>query len=156
MIPDRVVEVLRGPAFMHVGTRDAELRPRPCASAGGRHRERRPADGHVLRTRDGYRKDAATILATTGAWHFAVGLVSHEAYQLKGTYASSRPADEHELAFQEAHLAKLGAALRQVFPEEFATALIRAIAYRPSVAITFRVEEVFLQTPGPGAGSKMA
>jgi len=28
--------------------------------------------------------------------------------------------------------------------------------YPPGVAITFRVEEVFLQTPGPGAGSKMA
>ena len=44
----------------------------------------------------------------------------------------------------------------KLFPEEFAAALIRAIPYRPSVAITFRVEEVFLQTPGPGAGSKLA
>ena len=27
MIPDRVVELLHGPAFMQVGTRDAQLRP---------------------------------------------------------------------------------------------------------------------------------
>ncbi|HEY6146628.1 MAG TPA: hypothetical protein VIZ69_02985, partial [Thermoanaerobaculia bacterium] len=27
MIPERVLEVLRGPAFLHVGTRNAELRP---------------------------------------------------------------------------------------------------------------------------------
>ncbi len=28
--------------------------------------------------------------------------------------------------------------------------------YRPGVAITFRVEEIFRQTPGPGAGEKLA
>jgi hypothetical protein len=33
--------------------------------------------------------------------------------------------------------------------------MILGTAFQPSVAITFRVEEVFLQTPGPGAGSKM-
>jgi hypothetical protein len=33
--------------------------------------------------------------------------------------------------------------------------LFLGAVYRPSVAITFRVEEVFLQTPGPRAGNKM-
>ncbi|HSD10550.1 MAG TPA: pyridoxamine 5'-phosphate oxidase family protein [Candidatus Binatia bacterium] len=154
MIPDRVVEVLRGPAFMHVGTRDAELHPAHAFAVGAIVSEDRQAvtffvpeiaSGRILRD-----------LRDNGRVALAVGLVSHEAYQLKGTCASSRPADEQEVAFEEAHLAKLLTALRQLFPEEFATALIRAIPCRPSVAITFRVEEVFLQTPGPGAGNKLA
>ena len=45
--------------------------------------------------------------------------------------------------------------MRQVYPEEIARLLALGTAYRPGVAITFRVEEVFLQTPGPGAGTKM-
>ena len=154
MIPDRVVEVIHGPAFMHVGTRDPELRPAHAFAVGAIVSEDRQAvtffvaksvSGRILRD-----------LRDNGRVAFTVGLISHEAYQLKGTCASSRPADEQELAFQETHLTKLLAAARQVFPEEFATSLVRSIPYRPSVAITFRVEEVFLQTPGPGAGSKMA
>jgi hypothetical protein len=154
MIPERVLEVLRGPAFMHVGTRDAELHPAHAFAVGAIVSEDRQAvtffvpeiaSGRILQD-----------LRHNGRVAFAIGLASHEAYQLKGTYASSHRADEQELAFQEAHLAKLTAALGRLYPEEFATALIRAIPYRPSVAITFRVEEVFLQTPGPGAGSKIA
>ena len=30
------------------------------------------------------------------------------------------------------------------------------LAYTPGVAITFRADEVFLQTPGPGAGTLLA
>ena len=154
MIPDRVVEVIQGPAMMHLGTRDAELHPAHAFAVGAVVSEDRQevtffvpeiVSGRVLQD-----------LRDNGRVAFAVGLVSHEAYQLKGRYASSHPADEQELTFQEAHLGRMVAALRQVFPEEFATALIGAIPYRPSVAITFRVEEVFLQTPGPGAGSKIA
>ena len=36
--------------------------------------------------------------------------------------------------------------------EEVMKAMVLGAAYRPSVAITFRVEHVYQQTPGPGAG----
>ena len=39
------------------------------------------------------------------------------------------------------------------FPEEIAWAFTQGFAYVPGVAVTFRAEEVFLQTPGPGAGT---
>jgi len=94
-------------------------------------------------------------IVITAAVAFAAALLSHEAYQLKGAYLSSRPASDDDVAFQEAHQAKLCAALCQWFPDEMAKAFILGLACRPSVAITFRVEEVFLQTPGPGAGTKM-
>ena len=153
MIPDRVVEVLRGPAFMHVGTRDADLRPSHAFPLGA-------LVGDDLETvtffvTEWRAKRVLSDLENNGRVAFAAALISHEAYQLKGVYLSSRPATGDEVAFQEAHRAKLCAVLSQWFPKEVAEGLFLGLACRPSVAITFRVEEVFLQTPGPGAGNKM-
>jgi hypothetical protein len=50
---------------------------------------------------------------------------------------------------------KLLAAMRKVYAEEMARAYALGVAYQPGVAITFRVEEIFLQTPGPGAGTRL-
>ena len=153
MIPDRVIEVLRGPAFLQVGTRDAELRPAHHFVVGAVvHDDRQTLTFFIPQAR------SARILSdleSNGRVAFSGGLISHEAYQLKGIYLSWRPASDDDLTFQEAYRAKLLAAACKAYPEEMARALVLGIAYRPSVAITFRVEEVFLQTPGPGAGSKM-
>jgi hypothetical protein len=153
MIPDRVVELLGGPAFMHVGTRDAELRPAHAFPLGAVVADDRETVTFFVT--EGRSKRILSDLEHNGRVAFAASLMSHEAYQLKGVYLSSRPANPDEVAFQEAHQAKLCAALCHWFPEESAKAFILGIACRPSVAITFRVEEVFLQTPGPGAGNKM-
>jgi len=82
--------------------------------------------------------------------------MSHEAYQFKGTFLSSRPTDEADIARQEAFRLRFLDSLRQGYPEEIARPLSLGFAYRPGVAITFRVEEIFRQTPGPGAGEKLA
>jgi hypothetical protein len=153
MIPDRVLELMRGPAFMHVGTRDAERRPAHAFPFGALVADdRQTVTFFVTEWRS---KRILSDLENNGRVAFAASLLSHEAYQLKGVYLSSRPATADEVAFQEAHRAKLCAALGHWFPKEFAEALVLGLACRPSVAVTFRVEEVFLQTPGPGAGSKM-
>ena len=153
MIPDKVVELLRGPAFLHVGTRDAELRPAHALPLGARVGDDRETVTFFVTERRS--KRILSDLENNGRVAFAAALLSHEAYQLKGVYVSSRPASDDDVAFQEAHRAKLCAALCHWYPEEFAKAFILGFAFRPSVAITFRVEEVFLQTPGPGAGNKM-
>ena len=81
---------------------------------------------------------------------------THEAYQMKGRYVSSRPSSEEDYAVQEAYQKKIIDGLLQFFPEELAKPLAAVDSdYRPSIAITFRVEEIYLQTPGPGAGTKM-
>jgi hypothetical protein len=46
--------------------------------------------------------------------------------------------------------------LQYGYPEQIAKPLILGFRYKPSVAITFRVEEIFLQTPGPEAGKKIS
>ncbi|MFQ5973997.1 MAG: pyridoxamine 5'-phosphate oxidase family protein [Alphaproteobacteria bacterium] len=154
MIPDRVVEVLHGPAIMFVGTRDAGLRPaHTCAVAAVVHDDRRTVTFFVPESRSAR---LLSDLRDNGRIAFDFGWVSHEAYQLKGAYLSSRPTTDEDVARQEAYRRKFLAAVRQAYPEEIARPLALGFAYNPGVAVTFRAEEVFLQTPGPGAGTRMA
>src|SRR5262249_52320696 len=70
---------------------------------------------------------------------------------------SSRPTDAKERAVQEIYRSKLLSAMLQAgYPEQIAKPLVLGFAYQPGVAITFRVEEIFLQTPGPAAGKKIS
>jgi hypothetical protein len=96
-------------------------------------------------------------LTANGRIALGFSLASHEAYQLKGRYVSSRPLDDADRARQEAYRATLMAsALEAGYPEAIARPLTLGFAYTPGVAITFRAEEVFLQTPGPGAGTLLS
>ena len=154
MIPARVVEVVSGPSVLWVGTRDAELTPHHAYVNGVVVH-----DDHETITFFVTEKRARVILANVENNRrvaLACGQASHEAYQLKGSYLSSRPATDGEYALQEAYRDKTWRAIAQFWPEEMVKPQFLGAAYRPSVAITFRVEDVFLQTPGPGAGSKLA
>lgn len=154
MIPDRVVEVLLGPSFMQLGTRNAELRPAHCPVSGAlAHDDRQTITFFVT---EGRSRRILSDLESNGRVALTIAQASHEAYQLKGTYVSSRPASDEDYALQEGYRSKLCAEMARFWPEEMVKALILGTEYRPSMGITFRVEELFLQTPGPGAGSKMA
>ena len=154
MIPERVVEVLRGPAFVQIGTRDAALRPAHTFAVGAVvHEDRETVTVFVPTARA---EDVLRDLTENGRIALGLALASHEAYQLKGRYVSSRPTDDAERARQEAYRAALLADLLEAgYPAAIARPLTLGFAYTPSVAVTFRVEAVFLQTPGPGAGTHL-
>ena len=154
MIPERVLEVLRGPAFMHVGTRDADLRPAHAFPLGVVVADDRETVTFFVN--EWRSKRILSDLENNGRVALAGGWITHEAYQLKGLYLSSRPATDDEIAFQETHCARLCAELADVLPKEMVEGLFLKLTCRPSVAVTFRVEEVFLQTPGPDAGTKIS
>jgi hypothetical protein len=155
MIPDRVVEVLHGPTWIQIGTRDEALRPAHTIAVGGVvHADRQTVTVFVPTARSG-----RVLRDLTGNARIAVGiaLASHEAYQLKGTYISSRPTDDTDRARQDARRAALlESALEAGYPETIARPLALGLAITPGVAITFRAEQVFLQTPGPGAGTLLS
>ena len=155
MIPDRVVEVLHGPAFIQMGTRDETLRPAHTYVVGAMvHDDRRTVTIFVPAARF---ERVQRHLSGNGRVALGAAFASHEAYQLKGTYISSRPMDDADRARQEAYRAALlAAALEAGYPEAIAWPLTQGLAYTPGVAITFRAEEVFLQTPGPGAGTLLS
>src|SRR5712692_5705634 len=88
MIPDRVVELLHGPAFMQVGTRDAQLRPAHAWVIGALvDADRETVTFFVPESRSAR---VLSNLQDNGRVALGLGLASHEAYQLKGTYLSSR------------------------------------------------------------------
>jgi hypothetical protein len=154
VIPDRVAEVLGGPAVIQIGTRDAELRPAHALGVGAFvHEDRATVTVFVAE-----RRAAAMLrnLADNGRIAVAFGLVSHESYQLKGTFLASRPTADADVRRQEAYRAAVVDALRRVYPEPIAGPIVEGVPYRPGIAITFRVEAVYLQTPGPGAGTQIA
>ena len=155
VIPDRVVEVLHGPAFLQIGTRDEALRPAHLTAVGAVvHDDRQTVTVFVPTARA---ERALRDLAANGRIALGAGLASHEAYQLKGTYVSSRPTDAADRTRQEAYRAALlASALEAGFPEALARPFTLGFAHSPGVAITFRAEEVFQQTPGPGAGTLLS
>ena len=155
MIPDRVVDLLHGPSWIQIGSRDEALRPAHTMAVGATvHDDRETVTVFVPTARS-----ERLLRDLTGNGRIAVGiaLASHESYQLKGTYVSSHPTDETERARQEAHRAALlESALEAGYPDAIARPLTMGLAIVPSVAITFRAEQVFLQTPGPGAGTLLS
>lgn len=154
MIPDRVIEILQGPSFLQVGTRNARLEPAHASVTGLVVDADRETVTFFVNERRARR--ILSDLEDNGRVALTAAQATHEAYQVKGSYVSSHPATDEEYAVQEAYHSMLWVALTKFFPEEMAKGLILGAAYRPSVAIRFRVEEVFLQTPGPDAGKRMA
>jgi hypothetical protein len=154
MISEKLVEFIHGPVFMAIGTRNEKLRPAHTFIAGaivGQDRE--TITCFVLQSRA---EKIIGNLENNGRIALNVGSPSHEAYQLKGRYLSVRPTDAKDVAIQEIYRAKLLALMLQYgYPEQIAKPLILGARYQPAVAITFRVEEIFLQTPGPEAGKKL-
>jgi hypothetical protein len=154
MIPGRIVEVIHGPAWMYAGTRDERLRPAHTFVIGALvHADRETMTFFVHESRS---ERILSHLESNGRVALAVALVTHEAYQLKGVYLSARPADTKDRAVQDIYRSKLIAATIQGgYPEQLVKPLVLGYAYQPAVAITFRPEEIFLQTPGPEAGKKI-
>src|ERR1041385_2866287 len=119
MIPDRVIQVLHGSAFMQLGTRDAALRPAHTVAVGAVvHEDRETVTVFVPTARA---RRTLADLESNGRIAPGIGLVSHEAYQIKGTYLSARATDAADLARQEAYRkALLADCLGAGFPEEIA------------------------------------
>ena len=155
MLSDRVIEVIQGPAIMHVATRNESFRPFQVSAIGAIvHPDRETVTFFVPESRS---ERILNDLQSNGRVALAFGIVTHEAYQAKGSYLSSRPAEAKEQALQEICRAKILSSFIQAgYPEQIIRPYILGTAYQPAVAITFRVEEVFLQTPGPDAGKKIA
>jgi hypothetical protein len=75
----------------------------------------------------------------------------HKALQIKGHAVAVGDATEADRAVQELYR---GALVEQLAMVGMARAFGRRLAWWPSVAIQVAVAEVFVQTPGPGAGAR--
>ena len=139
---------------MAVGcTRDRSLAPRVHYVSGWQlDPDQRSIWGFVSR---GFDAGLSESLAEKGPFALTVEHIGpHECYQFKGTLDALRPASEADRAVTARCRERFSAAVRGLLPRlaDKDPSLCRYIA-EPAVAVRVAVREIFLQTPGPGAGS---
>jgi hypothetical protein len=154
MIPGKIVRFLE--QFANVafaGTRDANLVPHGHRVSGwGVGSEGRtltallsaPVSGDLLESLQGNGQFALTVEE----------FPSHETYQFKGRYLRHRPTQPEDLVYVGRIRDRFIKGLRHAFsdvPEHLLTAFVD----NPGLAIEFEVREIYLQTPGPGAGTRL-
>jgi hypothetical protein len=79
---------------------------------------------------------------------------SHETYQFKGRYVHHRGIEEDDLGRADLVRRRFVKSLRPMFPDAPEDVLM-AFVSPPSLAVEFEVLEIYLQTPGPGAGTRL-
>ena len=78
--------------------------------------------------------------------------ISHCATQLKGVVERTRPAREDEEPFVVEHLGGFGGVLNTI---GYPLRTTRSITHWPAFAIEMRVDEIYEQSPGPNAGTRL-
>ena len=79
---------------------------------------------------------------------------AHETYQFKGRYLRHRPIEPRDLDVADRQRERFLRSVLQFFGEE-AVVPVRAFTQRPALAVEFQVLEIYVQTPGPGAGTRL-
>jgi hypothetical protein len=79
---------------------------------------------------------------------------AHETYQFKGRYVSHRPAQHEDLAIVDRIRQRFMKNMRAVFPA-LPEGIAGAFISNPILAVEFEVSEIYVQTPGPGAGARI-
>ncbi len=92
-------------------------------------------------------------LSESGRVSFFVGMISHEAYNFKGQFVSSEKLNNEDLKISENYrnnvinvITSVGLSKDSAF-DKFGKV--------PDLGITFRVDKVYIQTPGPDAGKEI-
>lgn len=158
MIPPKIVRFLHERGNMaFAGIRDRELRPAGCRVSAWEV----AADGRTL--------TAWVPIPESHRAHFLEALLdnrqfaltveehsSHETYQLKGTYLRHRAATAEDLAPVQRHRDRLARAMRRELPPGMDPRPILAMMHPdPAYVLDVEIREVFVQTPGPGAGARL-
>ena len=96
-------------------------------------------------------------LRENGAIAFTIGeMTTHETYQIKGRYLSHRPVQGVEAELADRVRDRLAKTLLAQYHDERIDPFVRASIPTPTLAVAVEVTEVFVQTPGPGAGERIA
>lgn len=152
MIPEKLVEFINGTTTMYAGTRDEKMNPWGDFACGATA----SADGKTItfyipkKLSDRFMNNARN----NGRIAFVVSApLINETYQFKGSYVTSRESDEKDNSIQDIFMDKLSNYLSTIgYPKE----IIRNFQMKPCIAVTFSVDEIFDQAPGPDAGKKLA
>jgi hypothetical protein len=153
MIPGKILQFLDRANVGFAGTRDPNLVP---------HGHR--VSGWAV-SKDGRRVTA--FISRSWTAHLLESLLdngqfamtteeypAHEAYQFKGRYVGHRPVTAADIETVDRVRDRFVKALRPFSPPNSDLPLLAFIP-EPEVAVEFEVREIFVQTPGPGAGVRI-
>ena len=95
-------------------------------------------------------KEIFDYLKESGRISFFVGMISHEAYNFKGQFEDFNLLSKSDLEVSENYRRNVINIITNIgMPRE---AAIEKYGVVPDIGITFKVDKVFVQTPGPDAG----
>jgi hypothetical protein len=94
----------------------------------------------------------ANIAATARLAIVTTHPISHCATQLKGVVERTRPARDDEEPFIVEHFAGFAGVLNTI---GYPLRVTRSIAHWPALAVEMRVDEIYEQSPGPKAGTRL-
>jgi hypothetical protein len=154
MIPEKIARFLEQRANVaFAGTRNQDLVPFGHRVSGWRI----GADGRTLTafTSDAFTAGLVESLQENGELALTVeDFPSHETYQFKGRYVSHRPAHREDIAIVDRIRERFIKNMRTVFPV-LPEGIVGAFISKPGLAVEFEVSEIYVQTPGPGAGARI-
>ena len=154
MIPGKIIRFLEQYANVaFAGTRDRDRVPyghRVCGWRVGA--DQRTMTAYVP---EEFRPKLIESLQENGELALTVEeFPSHETYQFKGRYIRDREVLYDDVEIVDRIRKRFVRSLRPLMREAPEEAL-NAFVSQPSVAVEFEVLEIYLQTPGPGAGSRI-
>ncbi|HXJ20598.1 MAG TPA: pyridoxamine 5'-phosphate oxidase family protein [Polyangia bacterium] len=149
-LPADLFPLLEGASIMHLATRNAALEPMSVLGFG-------------LRVEDGGRQLTLFLPATLSEvplrnlrdnGQMAISVVrptDSRALQIKGIWLGERRTDESDRAFVSSYRDALTQTLGLVGVPR---SMWQRVVWWPSLALRMEPREVFVQTPGPSAGSR--
>jgi len=154
MIPGKILRFLEQHANVaFAGSRDRDLVPRGHKVCGWRV----AADQRTMTAFVAEEFTAGLVESLQDNGELAVTVEefpSHETYQFKGRYLRNRAVRDDDVEIVDRIRKRFVRSLRPMFahaPE----GVLQAFVSKPSLAVEFEVLEVYLQTPGPGAGTRL-
>lgn len=153
MIPGMILQFLQDRGTIAVsGTRDANRVPHVHYVSGW---DVEPNQQTIRCSINGsYLDHLFSSLEENGQFALTVEQIgTHETYQFKGTYAGSAEPNDADFSAHQRMTARFAKAVSLLFGHSEQDC--RAFIAPPSVVVRFTVKEIFLQTPGPGAGHRV-
>ena len=148
---ERLLKGLEPGVSVIVGSVDSQGNPACCRAVGLRSDDEL-ATATVFVPVATSKETIANVASTRRIAIVTTHPISHCATQLKGIVEQTRLAREDEEEFVVGHLGGFGGVLNTI---GYPLRLTRSIVHWPAFALDVRVEEIYEQSPGPKAGTRL-
>jgi hypothetical protein len=150
-LSEELAEFVEGGLSMLIGTRDAALRPHVVRAVGafvcpGRETVTTYLNKALAERTLANLQDNGRVALTFSRPY------DHRTLQIKGQMIELRDGTEEDRIKQERWLAGF---VEHLYIIGLPRSLVRQVKIFPSVALTLRIDGIFEQTPGPGAGRRI-